>query len=87
LKIGKTTFKYFRDLAIELRMRLGDWFRVVQLLKSGSGGADDKQLLKAWNAIGDYYADRQKWYLLFKLKCYYNPLAMVGCGCEVLSCR
>ncbi|CAK8696266.1 unnamed protein product [Clavelina lepadiformis] len=50
-----------RDLAIELRMKLGDWFRVVQLLKSGSGGADDKQLIKAWNAIGDYYADRQKW--------------------------
>nr|CAB3267696.1 WD repeat-containing protein 35 [Phallusia mammillata] len=50
-----------RDLAIELRMKLGDWFRVVQLLKSGSGGSDDKQLIRAWNAIGDYYADRQKW--------------------------
>jgi len=50
-----------RDLAIELRMKLGDWFRVVQLLKFGSGGADDKKLLQAWNAIGDYYADRQKW--------------------------
>uniref|UniRef100_H2ZPD4 WD repeat-containing protein 35 n=1 Tax=Ciona savignyi TaxID=51511 RepID=H2ZPD4_CIOSA len=50
-----------RDLAIELRMKLGDWFRVVQLLQSGSGGADDKKLLQAWNAIGDYYLDRQKW--------------------------
>nr|XP_009858071.1 WD repeat-containing protein 35 [Ciona intestinalis] len=50
-----------RDLAIELRMKLEDWFRVVQLLQSGSGGADDKKLLQAWNAIGDYYADRQKW--------------------------
>jgi len=49
-----------RDLAVDLRMKLGDWFRVVQLLKSGSAG-DDKLLEKAWNCIGDYYADRQKW--------------------------
>ena len=27
-----------RDLAVDLRMKLGDWFRVVQLLKSGSAG-------------------------------------------------
>lgn len=49
-----------RDLAVSLRKKLGDWFRVVQLLKTGSGG-DDLQLEEAWNAIGDYYADRQKW--------------------------
>jgi hypothetical protein len=48
-----------KDLAIELRMRLGDWFRVVQLLQSGGG--DDATLALAWNKIGDYYADRQKW--------------------------
>jgi len=41
-------------------MKLGDWFRVVQLLKSGGGG-DDVQMQQACNAIGDYYADRQKW--------------------------
>ncbi|KAL5015359.1 hypothetical protein ScPMuIL_009629 [Solemya velum] len=50
-----------RDLAVSLRKKLGDWFRVVQLLKTGAGG-DDVQLEEAWNAIGDYYADRQKWY-------------------------
>ncbi|XP_047144990.1 WD repeat-containing protein 35 isoform X1 [Hydra vulgaris] len=48
------------DLAVELRSKLGDWFRVVQLLKWGGGG-DDTLLEKAWNAIGDYYCDRQKW--------------------------
>ena len=53
-------FLYIRDLAVSLRKKLGDWFRVVQLLKTGSGG-DDVQLEEAWNAIGDYYADRQKW--------------------------
>lgn len=55
---------HFRDLAVALRKKLGDWFRVVQLLKTGSGG-DDVQLEEAWNAIGDYYADRQKWYRNF----------------------
>ncbi|XP_031567757.1 WD repeat-containing protein 35-like isoform X2 [Actinia tenebrosa] len=50
-----------RDLAVELRVKLGDWFRVVQLLKTGGGGGDDQLLEQAWNAIGDYYADRQKW--------------------------
>jgi len=48
------------DLAVDLRMKLGDWFRVVQLVKWGGGG-DDVLLEKAWNAIGDYYCDRQKW--------------------------
>ncbi|XP_066559744.1 WD repeat-containing protein 35 isoform X2 [Amia ocellicauda] len=50
-----------RDLAISLRIKLGDWFRVLQLLKSGSGDADDTLLEQAYNAIGDYFADRQKW--------------------------
>ncbi|KAG0418880.1 hypothetical protein HPB47_004532 [Ixodes persulcatus] len=50
-----------RDLAISMRKMLGDWFRVVQLLKTGNSGADDRQLEEAWNAIGDYYVDRRKW--------------------------
>ncbi|XP_057598538.1 WD repeat-containing protein 35 isoform X2 [Hippopotamus amphibius kiboko] len=50
-----------RDLAIGLRLKLGDWFRVLQILKTGSGDADDSLLEQAHNAIGDYFADRQKW--------------------------
>lgn len=53
-----------RDLAISMRKMLGDWFRVVQLLKTGTSGADDRHLEEAWNAIGDYYIDRRKWTLL-----------------------
>eukprot|EP00039_Didymoeca_costata_P008719 m.115408 g.115408 ORF g.115408 m.115408 type:complete len:1163 (+) comp14202_c1_seq1:133-3621(+) len=50
------------DLAQQLRIKLGDWFRVVQLIKSwSSGGGDDKLMEKAWDRIGDYYADRLKW--------------------------
>lgn len=48
-----------KDLAVELRTRLGDWFRVVQLINTGAG--DDSLLKTAYNNIGDYYADRQKW--------------------------
>ena len=85
-------------------MKLGDWFRVVQLLKTGGGAGtgtpidcahdtdlpsaatcdqyvyaakwpqalshftgDDTLLVQAWNAIGDYYADRQKWSILIHL--------------------
>lgn len=51
-----------RDLAVNLRKKLGDWFKVIQLLKHGGGG-DDLQLEEAWNAVGDYYADRQKWFV------------------------
>jgi WD repeat-containing protein 35 len=48
-----------RDLAVEMRARLGDWFRVVQLVQEG--GSDESMIQVAWENIGDYYADRQKW--------------------------
>lgn len=48
-----------KDLALELRSRLGDWFRVVQLVQEGGG--DETHMRKAWENIGDFYADRQKW--------------------------
>ena len=49
-----------RDLAVALRKRLGDWFKVVQLLKSGGGG-NDIEMEEAWNRIGDYYAENYNW--------------------------
>ena len=48
-----------KDLAIELRMRLGDWSRVELLIKSGGG--DDELLRTAWNKLGDAAADRFAW--------------------------
>jgi hypothetical protein len=33
----------------------------VQLLQSGGVVADDALLIRAWNEIGDYYAERHKW--------------------------
>jgi WD repeat-containing protein 35 len=48
-----------KDLANELRIRLGDWFRVKALVQTGGG--DDKMHMEACNKIGEYYADRFKW--------------------------
>ena len=48
-----------KDLAIQLKMKVGDWFRVVELVKQGFG--NDDILIQAYDKIGDYYADRFKW--------------------------
>jgi hypothetical protein len=37
----------------------GDWFKVERLIKETGG--DDAALANAWNKIGQYYSDRQKW--------------------------
>lgn len=49
-----------RQLAVNMREKLGDWFRVVKLVKSGGGG-DDALLRRAWSNIGEYYFDRQRY--------------------------
>jgi WD repeat-containing protein 35 len=68
-----------KELAVELRTRLGDWFRVVQLIQSGAG--DDSLLNEAYNNIGDYYADRQKWVKAYKFYAKAKNLKqMVSCA-------
>ncbi|CAF4041793.1 unnamed protein product [Adineta steineri] len=49
-----------KDLAYQLRRKLGDWFRVVQILQSGTVASDAMQN-EAWNELGDFYYDRQQW--------------------------
>jgi WD repeat-containing protein 35 len=48
------------DLAIDLRMKLGDSFQVLSLIQSGSI-VDDLVLRNALNQLGDYFYDRQEW--------------------------
>lgn len=45
-----------KDLALDLRMRLGDWARVVQLMEQGAG--NDEMLKKAYKNLGDFSAER-----------------------------
>lgn len=35
---------------------------MLQLLRIASGDCDDALLGQAYNGVGDYFADRQKWY-------------------------
>jgi WD repeat-containing protein 35 len=58
-----------KDLAIQLRKRLNDYNRVVQLLQTGGG--NDKLIREAWDQIGFHYADRMKW----KKACQYFQLS------------
>jgi len=66
-----------------MRKKLGDWFKVLQLLKVGpnakkisendpemlesdmlsstAGAGSDIQLEEAYNEIGEYYVERQRW--------------------------
>ena len=51
-----------RDLAVSMRKKLGDWFRVLQLLKGSAGGlGNDKETEEAWNNIGRHHAERHEW--------------------------
>lgn len=40
-------------------MKIGDWFRVVELVQEGYG--NDDVLREAYDKIGDFYSDRFKW--------------------------
>lgn len=48
-----------KDLAIQMRKRIGDYPRVVQLLQTGGG--NDLLMREAWDKIGEQYADKFKW--------------------------
>lgn len=43
-----------------LRETLGDWFRVIQIIKSGFA-APDTLLELAYNRTGDYFAHTSNW--------------------------
>ena len=41
-----------RPLAVRMRKRLGDWFKVIQLLKTSSGG-NDAEMEEAYNEVSN----------------------------------
>lgn len=49
-----------RDLAIELRQTLCDWFRTVQLYRIAPG-ISDQQMELAWKEIGEHFANMRNW--------------------------
>lgn len=55
-----------RDLAVILHQKLGNWFKVVELLKSSSSllGISGLTMNSAWQGIGDHFLDNQQWFVL-----------------------
>lgn len=47
-----------------LHQKLGNWFKVVELLKSSSSllGISGLTMNLAWQGIGDHFLDNQQWY-------------------------
>lgn len=50
-----------KDLAVQMRKRIGDYQRVVQLLGTGGGGITDDEIRNALDQIGNGYSDVFKW--------------------------
>ncbi|VDN58829.1 unnamed protein product [Dracunculus medinensis] len=50
-----------RDLAIAAHQKLNNWFRIMEIVQRRTEPGDDELLKKAWNHVGDYYAERQNW--------------------------
>jgi WD repeat-containing protein 35 len=48
-----------KDLAVQMRVKIGDWFRVLQMIREGSGY--DETLLKITDELGNFYAEKFKW--------------------------
>lgn len=42
-----------------MRVKIGDWFRVLQMIREGSGY--DETLLKITDELGNFYAEKFKW--------------------------
>jgi len=72
-------FLLCRDLAVILYQKLGNWFKVVELLKSSSSllGISGLTMNLAWQGIGDHYLDNQQWSVLMEKKKYlYNIIVL-----------
>jgi WD repeat-containing protein 35 len=51
------------DLAVELRLFLGDWFNILNIIKENPGKYTNETLVdKAKSSLGDYFFERQKWF-------------------------
>ena len=64
--------------AIELRKRLGDWFRVLQLIQQYSIHSEPQLVTQAYNEIGDYYYERRKYNK--SLKFYQKSMNILQCA-------
>lgn len=64
------SIEYSSDLAIAMRRKMNDWFRILQILQTSTGPGDDQLLQLAWNHVGEYFVDRQKWCAKYQSYCF-----------------
>lgn len=50
-----------KDLAVELRRTLCDWFRTVQLYRMGPASMSDQQMEQVWREIAGNFASSRSW--------------------------
>jgi WD repeat-containing protein 35 len=67
------------DLALNLRQILGDWFRVIQILKNGAS-APDYLLKTAYNSTAEYFVHFNNWATAVE---YYE---LAGNTAEIIEC-
>ncbi|EFA11044.2 WD repeat-containing protein 35 isoform X1 [Tribolium castaneum] len=67
------------DLALSLRQTLGDWFRVIQILKNGTS-APDYLLKTAYNSAAEYFVHFNNWVTAVE---YYE---LAGNMAEMIEC-
>jgi hypothetical protein len=48
--------------------KMHDWFRIQQILQTSNGPGDDALAQQTWKHVGDYFAERQKWFYFFVFK-------------------
>lgn len=51
----------FRDLAMSMRNKMGDYMKEVKLMEGGGWGRGDYGKQEAYNKLADYHADVQQW--------------------------
>jgi len=49
------------DLAIKMRMTLGDWPRVIELLRDDHN-ITSTTILEIFDKLGDHFYEKQQWY-------------------------
>lgn len=76
-------YSNFSDLALNFQQTIGDWFRVIELIKTTDNEHNDL-LVTAYNSIGDYFAHTQNWTAALE---YYdlarNSERVIDCYCHL----
>uniref|UniRef100_A0A0K0FYV2 ANAPC4_WD40 domain-containing protein n=1 Tax=Strongyloides venezuelensis TaxID=75913 RepID=A0A0K0FYV2_STRVS len=55
-----------RDLAIDMRKKMNDWFRILQILQTSKCSGDDILLQQTWKHVGDHFLEKGQYNIAVK---------------------